>query len=63
MSFVVYATTVLLIVVLSMLFVARVLQKYRNPLTSLIEYLLHIPWILPTILIALALTLGAPADG
>ena len=54
---VVYSALASAIVVVGMLFVARVLQKYRNPVTSLIEYLLHIPWILPTILIALALVM------
>ncbi|PXA68226.1 ABC transporter permease [Cryobacterium arcticum] len=54
---VVYSALASLIVVLGMLFVARVFQKHRNPVTSLLEYLLHIPWILPTILIALALVM------
>ncbi|QYF72304.1 iron ABC transporter permease [Cryobacterium sp. PAMC25264] len=54
---VVYSALASLIVVLGMLFVARVLHKHRNPVTSLLEYLLHIPWILPTILIALALVM------
>ena len=54
---VVYSALASAIVVVGMLFVARVLQKYRNPVTSAIEYLLHIPWILPTILIALALVM------
>jgi iron(III) transport system permease protein len=54
---VVYSVLASAIVVVGMLFVARVLQKHRNPVTSLIEYLLHIPWILPTILIALALVM------
>jgi iron(III) transport system permease protein len=54
---VVYSALASLIVVLGMLFVARVFQKHRNPFTSLLEYLLHIPWILPTILIALALVM------
>ncbi len=54
---VVYSALASAIVVLGMLFVARVLQKYRNPVTGLLEYLLHIPWILPTILIALALVM------
>jgi iron(III) transport system permease protein len=40
------------------LFVARVIQKYRNRFTATLEYLLHIPWILPTILIALALIMS-----
>ena len=54
---VVYSTLAALIVVGGLLFVARVIQKYRNPVTSVLEYLLHIPWILPTILIALALVM------
>ncbi len=54
---VVYSALASAIVVIGMLFVARVLQKYRNPVTGLLEYLLHIPWILPTILIALALVM------
>ena len=54
---VVYSALASLIVVGGMLFVSRVLQKHRNPLTSVLEYLLHIPWILPTILIALALVM------
>ncbi len=52
---VVYSALASLIAVVGLLFVARILQKHRNPLSTLIEYLLHIPWILPTILIALAL--------
>ncbi|WP_104128799.1 iron ABC transporter permease [Cryobacterium sp. Y57] len=54
---VIYSALASAIVVVGMLFVARVLQKYRNPVTGLLEYLLHIPWILPTILIALALVM------
>ncbi|GHD45789.1 iron ABC transporter permease [Mycetocola manganoxydans] len=54
---IVYSALAALIVVGGLLFVARVIQKYRNPVTSVLEYLLHIPWILPTILIALALVM------
>lgn len=54
---VVYSALAALIVVGGLMFVARVIQKYRNPVTSVLEYLLHIPWILPTILIALALVM------
>ncbi|MFC5930413.1 iron ABC transporter permease [Cryobacterium melibiosiphilum] len=54
---VVYSALASAIVVVGMLFVARVVHKHRNPVTTLIEYLLHIPWILPTILIALALVM------
>ncbi|MBG6237382.1 iron(III) transport system permease protein [Mycetocola sp. CAN_C7] len=53
----VYSALAALIVVGGLLFVARVIQKYRNTVTSTLEYLLHIPWILPTILIALALVM------
>ena len=31
------------------------IQKFRNPVTTAVEYLLHIPWILPSTLIALGL--------
>jgi len=55
---VVYSALASAIVVVGMLFVARVFQKHRNPVTSLLEYLLHLPWILPTILIALALVMS-----
>lgn len=52
---VVYSALAATIVVVGILFVARITQQFRNRLTSVIEYLLHIPWILPTILIALGL--------
>lgn len=52
---VVYSALAAVIVVGGLLFVARLTQQYRSWLTSAIEYLLHIPWILPTILIALGL--------
>jgi iron(III) transport system permease protein len=55
---VVYSALAALIVVGGLLFVARVIQKYRNRFTATLEYLLHIPWILPTILIALALIMS-----
>ncbi|WP_028279245.1 iron ABC transporter permease [Arthrobacter sp. H5] len=53
----VYSALASVIVVGGLLFVSRIIQKYPNPLTSFFEYLLHIPWILPTILIALALVM------
>ena len=52
---VVYSALASVIVVVGLLFVARMLQRYRNALTSALEYVLHIPWILPIVLIALAL--------
>ena len=51
----VYSGLAAVIVVAGLLFVARLVQRNRNWATAAIEYLLHIPWILPTILIALAL--------
>ncbi|WP_043672738.1 ABC transporter permease [Clavibacter michiganensis] len=51
----VYSALAAVIVVAGLLFVARMVQRNRNWVTAAIEYLLHIPWILPTILIALAL--------
>ncbi|OUE21279.1 putative 2-aminoethylphosphonate transport system permease protein PhnV [Clavibacter michiganensis] len=51
----VYSALAAVIVVAGLLFVARLIQRNRNWVTATLEYLLHIPWILPTILIALAL--------
>lgn len=51
----VYSALAALIVVVMILFVARIVHKFRNTLTTIFEYLLHIPWVLPPILIALGL--------
>lgn len=50
------------VVVVAMLFVARIIQRFPSALTRWIEYLLHLPWILPATMIALALviTFGQP---
>jgi iron(III) transport system permease protein len=50
-----YSAVAALVVVVGLLFVARMLQRHRGWWGALLEYLLHIPWILPTILIALGL--------
>lgn len=42
-------------VVIAMLFVARILQRFPNTVTRWLEYLLHLPWVLPATMIALAL--------
>ncbi|GAB4095980.1 ABC transporter permease subunit [Brachybacterium horti] len=55
---VVYAGLTAVISVVGLLFVARILVRWRNPLTAAVEYLLHIPWILPTTLIALGLIIS-----
>lgn len=53
-----YAGFAALTVTVLMLFTSRILVKYRGRLTAFIEYLLHIPWILPTTLIALGLIMS-----
>lgn len=53
-----YSALATVITVGGLLFVARLLQKYRHPVASVIEYLLHIPWILPSALLALGLILS-----
>ncbi|MDX3264966.1 iron ABC transporter permease [Streptomyces sp. MI02-2A] len=50
-----YAAVTAAVVIALMLFAARVLQKYVNPVTVAVEYLLHIPWMLPSTLTALGL--------
>lgn len=55
---IVYSGLATIIVVGGLLFVTRILQKYRNWLTTSIEYLLHIPWILPSAMIALGLIIS-----
>lgn len=42
-------------VIVLMLFTARMVQRNRNVVTRALEYLLHIPWFLPSTLIALGL--------
>ncbi len=53
-----YSALAAVIAVGGLLFVARILQKYRNWVTTVFEYLLHIPWILPAALLALGLILS-----
>lgn len=55
---VVYSALAAGIVVGGLVFVARILQKYRNWVTTTVEYLLHIPWILPATMIALGLIMS-----
>lgn len=50
-----YAAVTAAVVIAMMLFVARVLQKFVNAVTITVEYLLHIPWVLPSTLTALGL--------
>lgn len=50
-----YSAVATVVVVFGLLFVARLVQKFRNPVTTAIEYILHIPWILPSTMVALGL--------
>lgn len=54
---IIYSGLAAFIVVIAMLYVARLIHKYNNKLTGLLEYLLHIPWLLPSLLFALGLIL------
>lgn len=54
---IVYSAVASVIVVVAMLFVARIIQRFPSALTNWIEYLLHLPWILPATMIALGLVL------
>ncbi|WP_396020426.1 ABC transporter permease [Arthrobacter sp. ISL-72] len=55
---VIYSALAAVIAVGGLLLVARILQKHRNWVTALFEYLLHIPWILPSALLALGLIIS-----
>lgn len=55
---VVYSALATVIAVGGLLFVARLLQKYKNWVASVFEYMLHIPWILPSALLALGLIIS-----
>ncbi|KQB87103.1 ABC transporter permease [Corynebacterium lowii] len=52
-----YSGAAAIITVSIILFVARIIQRYRNFFTICLEYLLHLPWILPSTMIALSLVL------
>lgn len=55
---IVYAALAAVIVGFAMMLVSWILQRYRNPVTSAVEALLHIPWILPATMIALGLIMS-----
>jgi len=52
-----YGLVTSVVVLVLMLFTARMVQRQRNALTRIVEYLLHIPWFLPSTMIALGLIL------
>lgn len=52
-----YSAAAAAIVIFGILFVARLITQYRNVWTAALEYLLHIPWIMPGTMLALGLIL------
>src|SRR5690606_13733124 len=52
-----YGLVVSVTVLALMMFTARMVQHNNNLLTRVVEYLLHIPWFLPSTMIALGLIL------
>ncbi|MBS4191967.1 iron ABC transporter permease [Bacillus sp. FJAT-49705] len=52
---IIYSGLAAIIVVAAMLFIARLIHKHNNKLTTTLEYLFHIPWLIPGILMALGL--------
>lgn len=55
---VVYSAIAAVIAVVIMTIAARIVFKYRNKFTELLELLLHIPWVLPGLMFALGLVLS-----
>lgn len=53
-----YSALASVIAVVGIVFVARIITRHPGWLSSTIEYILHLPWILPTILIALGLVMA-----
>ncbi|MGM0123504.1 iron(III) transport system permease [Enterococcus sp. AZ194] len=53
-----YSVIAAIIAVILMTFAARIVFKYRNRLTSILELLIHIPWVLPGLMFALGLVLS-----
>ncbi|WP_436855896.1 ABC transporter permease [Staphylococcus caeli] len=54
---IVYAGLASLIVVVFMIFISHIITKYKNVWTNILEIVLYIPWMLPSILFALGLIL------
>lgn len=52
---IIYSGLTAIIVVAAMLFIARIIHKYNNKVTTSLEYAFHIPWLIPGILMALGL--------
>ncbi|RRD95519.1 iron ABC transporter permease [Clostridiales bacterium COT073_COT-073] len=52
-----YSALGVIIAAALMLMVGRLIQKHKNPATTFLEYVLHIPWFLPGTMIALGLVM------
>lgn len=55
---VMYSAIAAAAVVIAMIIVVRVIMKYKNRLTTIMEYVFYIPWLLPSLLIALGLIMA-----
>lgn len=53
-----YSAAAAAIVIVFILFVARIITRYRNRITAATEYLLHIPWVMPGVMTALGLIIA-----
>ena len=52
-----YATAASIIVVMMMMVIARFIFKYRNRFSTILEMLIHIPWVFPGLMFALGLVM------
>lgn len=52
---IIYSALTAIIVVGLILYIAWLIKKYNNRWTAILEYTLHIPWMLPSVLIAMGL--------
>lgn len=50
-----YSAVAAIVVIVLLLFTARIITRYRNKVTAGLEYLLHIPWVMPSTMTALSL--------
>lgn len=53
-----YSAAASAIVIVFILFVARLITRHQNVITSAVEYLLHIPWVMPGVMTALGLIIA-----
>lgn len=53
-----YSATAAVLVIVFILFVARIISRFQNRITAAMEYLLHIPWVMPGVMTALALIIS-----